>query len=124
MQPTTSHSRLHPRIPVATLCTTVINDREQLACLVDISERGLRIERPLRGRGDGRIVQLEFELPQVDEILWAQAEIRFDRMQRGVAGQPLRTSGVRIVAAASRHLRLMRDWVHWFAADAGSYGEL
>src|SRR5262245_19510319 len=115
MQPTTLRSRLQQRIPVATLCTTVINEREQLAGLVDVSESGLRIERPLRGRGDGRIVQLEFELPQVDEILWAQAEIRFDRMRRGAAGQPLRTSGVRIVAAASRHLRLMRDWVHAFA---------
>jgi hypothetical protein len=115
MQPTTIRSRLQPRIPVATLCTTVINEREQLACVVDISEGGLRIERPLRGRGDGRIVQLEFELPEVDEILWAQAEIRFDRMRAGAAGQPLRTSGVRIVAAASRHLRLMRDWVHAYA---------
>jgi hypothetical protein len=102
---------------VASLCTTLVGEREQFAFVVDVSERGLRIERPLRGRDEGRIVQLEFELPEVDEILWAKGEIRFDRLRPSTATQPLRTTGVCIVAAASRHLRLMRDWVHAFAAE-------
>jgi hypothetical protein len=116
MHVTTLRSRLHPRVPVASLCTTLVGDREQLACVVDVSERGLRLERPPQQRSDGRIVQLEFELPEIDEILWAKGEIRFDRLRATSASRAVRLSGVRIVAAASRHLRLMRDWVHAYAA--------
>jgi hypothetical protein len=75
----------------------------------------LRLERPLRGRSEGGLVQLEFELPGVDEILWARGEVRFDRLRRQGAAQAVRSTGVRIVAAASRHLGLLRDWVHAFA---------
>jgi hypothetical protein len=99
-----------PRIAVEALCSEVVAEREHYGLVVDLSEEGLRLQRPLRGRGDGRIVQLEFELPDADEIIWAKGEICFDQLWRAPAGA-LRTSGVRLVAAASRHLRLLRDWV-------------
>ena len=106
--------RSQPRIPLTALCSEIVAEKEQFAFVVDLSEQGLRLERPLRGRAESRIVQLEFALPEVDEIIWAKGEICFDQLrpanEPGVAGA-LRTSGVRLVAAAGRHLRLLRDYV-------------
>jgi hypothetical protein len=104
--------RLDPRIPVETLCSEVVDDREHFGVLVELSPGGVRLERPLAGRREGRIVQLEFELPEADEIIWAKGEGCFDRYRRAAQGAPgVRTTGVRLVAAASRHLRMLRDWV-------------
>jgi hypothetical protein len=104
--------RVDPRVPVESLCSEVVDDREHFGVLVDLSPQGVRLERPLGGRRDGRIVQLEFELPEADEIIWAKGEVCFDSVRR-VTGHapPVRTTGVRLVAAASRHLRMLRDWV-------------
>jgi hypothetical protein len=98
--------RVSPRIPVETLCSELVDEREQYSLITDLSESGLRLQRPLRGRSESRIVQLEFELPDADEIVWAKGEICFDQLWPG----GVRTSGVRIVAAATRHLRMLRDW--------------
>ncbi len=102
--------RLAPRIPVETLCSEVVDDREHFGVLVELAPGGIRLERPLTGRRDGRIVQLEFELPEADEIIWAKGEVCFDRYRRS-DDRAVRTTGVRLVAAASRHLRMLRDWV-------------
>jgi hypothetical protein len=106
--------RLAPRIPTETLCSELVADREQYALIVDVSEEGLRMQRPLGRRRDGRVVRLEFELPGVDEIIWAKGEICFDQMWRASVAPSgaVWTTGVRVVAAAQKHLRLMRDWVH------------
>ncbi len=104
--------RLDPRIPVESLCSEVVDDREHFGMLVDLSPQGVRLERPLSGRRDGRIVQLEFELPDADEIIWAKGEVCFDRYRRAPDGErAVRSTGVRLGAAASRHLRMLRDWV-------------
>jgi hypothetical protein len=106
--------RLDPRIAVETLCSEVVDDREHFGVLVELSPNGVRLERPLAGRRDGSIVQLEFELPDADEIIWAKGQVCFDRYGRGIEGSgvnAVRTTGVRLVAAASRHLRMLRDWV-------------
>jgi hypothetical protein len=104
--------RLDPRIPVETLCSEVIDDREHYGVLVELSPNGVRLERPLSGRREGRIVQLEFELPDADEIIWAKGEVCFDRYRQTFDGPgAVRSTGVRLVAAASRHLRMLRDWV-------------
>jgi len=80
--------------------------------LVELSPNGVRLERPLVGRREGSIVQLEFELPDADEIIWAKGEVCFDRYRRTHdAPGAVRTTGVRLVAAASRHLRMLREWV-------------
>jgi hypothetical protein len=100
-----------PRVPVESLGSEVVGERERPALIVDLSECGLRLERPLRGRADGRIIQLEFELPDADEIVWAKGEICFDRLRPSASGEPLRSTGVRLVAAAARHMRMLRDFV-------------
>ncbi len=103
------------------LCTEISGEAEQLGLLLDVSESGLRLERPHMGLGGPRglprerVVQLEFEHPAVDELIWAKGVIRFDKLEPLKDGmgptRVLRTSGVEIVAAAGRHLRLLRDFV-------------
>jgi hypothetical protein len=110
--------RSNPRIPTETLCTEVAGEREQYGLIVELSEAGLRLQRPLQGRMESRIVQLEFELPEVDEVVWAKGVVCFDQLWRvplanqAAQARVLRTSGVRVVAAATRHLRMLRDYVH------------
>ncbi len=65
-----------------------------------------------------RTLQLEIEVPEVDEIVWAKGEICFDEVHRvrsatglGLSGL-VRTSGVRVVAASSRHTRMLREYVY------------
>jgi hypothetical protein len=124
MRETIIAGRSQPRIAMnaPVMCSEIVADKEQFAFVVDISEQGLRLERPLRGRAESRIVQLELELPEVDEIIWAKGEICFDRLrpafEAGVPGA-VRMSGVRLVAAAGRHLRMLRDYVRAAVASAG-----
>ncbi len=109
-----SRQRIGSRIAVEKLASEVVNDKEQLGIVVDLSSTGLQLERRFFGRRESRVVQLEFELPEVDEIVWAKGEVCFDRIKPGVGG-PVRSTGIRLMAAASRHLRMLRDWV--MAAD-------
>ncbi len=109
------------RVRASGLCTEIAGQAEQLGLLLDVSEGGLRLERPHtnmggpRGMPRERVVQLEFEHPAIDELIWAKGVIRFDKLEPLHDGmgptRVLRTSGVEIVAAAGRHLRLLRDFV-------------
>jgi len=89
----------------------LVAERQLIGIISDVSEQGLRVERLARNTGS-RIVQVEFELPGTNETIWAKGELCFDRLRHTATGlQPVRTSGVRLVAAAQKHLRLMRDYV-------------
>jgi len=105
------------RVRAGGLCTEITEDAEQLGLLLDVSEAGIRLERPHRVAPRGhreRVVQLEFEHPGTDELIWAKGVIRFDKLEPfrdGAATKVRRTSGVEIVAAATRHLRLLREFV-------------
>ena len=105
------------RVRAGGLCTEITHDQEQLGLLLDVSEAGIRLERPLqltRRTTRERVVQLEFEHPGIDELIWAKGVIRFDKLEPfrdGGATKVRRTSGVEIVAAATRHLRLLREFV-------------
>jgi hypothetical protein len=86
--------------------------------VVDLSADGLRIQRPVISMSRARVIQLELEVPEVDEIIWASGEICFDEVHRvrspsglGLSGL-VRTSGVRVTAASSRHRRLLREYVY------------
>lgn len=117
--------RVGPRVPMETLCTELHGGGFRHALVVDLSEDGLRLERPIGGPRTRRL-QLELEIPGVDEIGWAAAEVCFDEV-RPAAGGIVRTSGLRLVSAATRHRRLLREYVHdtWRElrreADVGAY---
>ena len=79
------------------------------ALVIDLSEEGLRLQRPVGGPRT-RSLQLELEIPGIDELVWASGEICFDEVWRVPSGIT-RTSGVRILAAAQRHKRMLREYV-------------
>ena len=107
------------RVSASGLCTEFAADTEQLGLMLDVSETGIRLERPLSGPSAmarrERVVQLEFEHPGIDELIWCKGVIRFDRLEpfRQTEGpvRVRRVSGVEIVAAAGRHLRMLRDFI-------------
>ena len=103
--------RVGPRIPMESLCAELHGSGLRHALVVDMSEDGLRIERPFGGPRSRRL-QLELEIPGVDEIGWAAAEVCFDEIRRAGSGAVIRTSGLRLVSAALRHRRILREYVH------------
>jgi hypothetical protein len=110
--------RRAPRISLDGLCG-VVSDDDGLchASMSDLSSIGLCIERPFDARTARPVVQLEIELPGVDEIVWASAAVTYARVTRmrgrGRDGQArfwCRT-GLRIASASQRERRLLRDYV-------------
>lgn len=117
--------RFGPRIPVESLCAELTGGAFRHALVVDLSEDGLRIERPFGGPRTRRL-QLELEIPGVDEVGWAAADVCFDEVRRAGASI-VRTTGLRLVSAAQRHRRILREYVHdcWATlrreTDIGAY---
>lgn len=91
------------------LCSEVVGQELRDALVIDLSEDGLRLQRPLGGPRT-RNLQLELEIPGIDELVWAAGEICFDEVWRVPAGIT-RTSGIRLIAAAQRHKRMLREYV-------------
>jgi len=102
--------RAAARLGVEAFCTEIVDGRERHAFVADVSEAGLRLSRPDVGGPTPRLVQIELELPGLDEIIWARGQVCFDQIRREL-GQRVRVSGVRFAAAATRDLRLLRDYV-------------
>lgn len=108
--------RESPRIDVEALCWEVVDGRASTSLAVDLSSMGVRIERPYLGGPTRREVQLELEVPGVDEVMWAKGNACFDAVvpTRSPAGGPLgliRRTGYRLVLAATRDLRMLRELV-------------
>ena len=115
-----------PRVSVDGWCGVVTHHDLRHASVLELSEVGIRLERVFDPRVAARTVALELELPGVDEIIWARADVVFARLTPlgGLhpSGQPrlLCRAGLRIADAASRDLRLLRDYV--FATHAYAPG--
>jgi hypothetical protein len=107
-----------PRIGVEAFCSEILDGRERHAVVLDLSPTGLRMARPFTGGRMPREVQLEIELPGFDEIIWAKGHVCYDRIRPAAPGSSamsigriVRTSGIRLVAAAARDLRVLREFV-------------
>jgi hypothetical protein len=110
------HRRESPRIDVQAMCWELIDGREHSGLAVDLSSHGLRIERPYTGGATKREVQLELEVPGIDEVIWARGDATFDVLvpTRSAAGGPLeliRRTGYRIALAATRDMKMLREVV-------------
>lgn len=106
--------RVSPRIDVEALCWEVVDDKETSALIVDLSTQGARLERPFLGGRIEREVPLQLEVPGIDEVMWAKGDVVFDKLVPSPNAGPfglMRRTGYRIVIAASRDLRLLRDYV-------------
>jgi hypothetical protein len=111
----TDRKRSRPRIELEAFCSEILERGQRHAIAVDLCEDGLRIQRP-PGLAPEPLVQLEVELPGIDEVVWLCGAVRFDRVHhQGHTGHGLsgviRTTGIQLVAAAARHRRLLREYV-------------
>jgi hypothetical protein len=108
--------RLAPRIDVETFCSEVVGPRDHPGMVIDLSAEGARFERPYAGGPTPREIVLEMEVPEVDEVIWVRGEVCFDQIRQAPAGLGgslglIRTTGLRLVTAAARDLRMLRDCV-------------
>jgi hypothetical protein len=87
------------------------------ASMRDLSEIGLRLERPFDPKTARPVVQLEIELPGLDEVLWARAEVSFAILTpmagRTVDGQPRFwcSAGLRLAGVCTRERSMLREYV-------------
>lgn len=109
--------RADPRVTAHTFCSELLPSDLRHGFVVELSESGVRIERPFFGGRLGGRVQLEFELPELDEIVWAAVEPCYDVIARRSPGGPgglgglVRTTGFRVVSTAERSRRMVRDLI-------------
>ena len=94
----------------------VTNDELSHASMCNLSTTGLRLERPFDPRTAKPLVQLEIELPGIDEIMWASAVVTHALLTpfgRTSDGQPRFwcRAGLRIANASQREHRMLRDYV-------------
>jgi hypothetical protein len=97
------------------LCWEIVGERESSALCVDLSTRGVRVERPFVGGRIVREVPLQLEVPGIDEVMWARADVVFDQLLPSKTAGPfglLRRTGYRLALAAARDLRLLRDFIY------------
>jgi hypothetical protein len=98
--------RLGYRIPLDLMLTAYVNDRPLRALVLDLSDTGLRIEVVgNRAPAAGTMLAIEIGLPGVDETLWVSGTVQYQRPDDIASGL-----GVRFVAMANRHARLLRDF--------------
>jgi hypothetical protein len=102
-----SHRRHEPRVLVDAIALEMDDQLYRDARVIDLSESGLRIAR-LSPTWHSRVVQLEFEIPEVGETMWASGELRFDAAGPG----DITKSGIRLLAAANRHKKMLREYVN------------
>lgn len=106
--------RRAPRIFVDGFCGVVTKHELQPATLSNLSTLGLRLERPFDPDTASRVVQLEIELPGVDEIVWASAEVThayLTPMKGGAKPRFWCKAGLAIASLCGRERRLLNDYV-------------
>ena len=118
--------RLAPRVQLDGLCGVVSGQELRHATLLDLSALGLRIEHLLAPSSVSPLVrletelaspqvQLEIELPGIDEIVWASGEVTFTELSplaTGIGQLRFRCrAGIRIDRVARHERRLLRDYV-------------
>lgn len=109
--------RRAPRIVLDGLCGVVTGDAVQPAAMSDLSTLGLRVERVFDPKQARPFVQLEIELPGIDEVIWASCVVTHAWLTpmrgRRADGQPRFwcRAGLRIEDAARTEKRMLRDYV-------------
>lgn len=109
--------RAAPRVPSAGLAGVVTERALRPASIVDVSADGLRIELPFDARTAQRTVQLELELPGVDEVAWARGHVTFAHLSpmggTHPDGQPRLwcRAGLVLELAVGRDHRRLREYV-------------
>lgn len=109
--------RTDPRIDIDALCWELDDHGETYGKVVDLSPLGAKLERPFVAGKTRRLdLPLLLDVPGIDEVLWARGEVMFDQLVPTAtpAGGPfglVRRTGYRIVTAAQRDLKMLRELV-------------
>lgn len=108
--------RRAPRVPVDGLCGVASHNDLYHASMSDLSTTGLRLERVFDPKSAKPIVQLEIELPGIDEVVWASAAVThafLTPIGRTHDGQPRFwcKAGLRIADASRAERTMLRDYV-------------
>jgi hypothetical protein len=109
--------RRAPRISVDGFCSVASDDNLHHASMSNLSTLGLRLERPFDPAKARPIVQLEIELPGIDEVVWASAVVTHAYLTpmpgRRADGQPRFwcKAGLRIADASRAERKMLRDYV-------------
>lgn len=102
-----SDRRRSERFPVGFFFHQVIDDELHRSFTTDLSTVGLYAERPMVSfTRNSNIVQIELPLPDTSDSIWAKAEVVYDRF-----GAIFHGTGIRFLAMARPHQRLLRDWL-------------
>lgn len=110
--------RRAPRISVEGFCG-VVTDKDDLhhASMSNLSTLGLRLERPFDPDTARPVLQLEIDLPGLDEVVWASAIVTRAVLTpmpgRRADGQPRFwcRAGLRIGETSRRERRMLQDYV-------------
>lgn len=122
--------RSSPRVAVESFCWEIVDGKEIGSISLDLSTHGVRIERPYVGGGTRSEVQLELEIPEIDEMMWAKGAATYDVLvqDKSPSGGPMglvRRTGYRLVAGARRDFNRLAEYVmerekavrrQWYAA--------
>jgi hypothetical protein len=108
--------RCAPRISVDGFCGVASDHDLHYASLSNLSVHGLRLERVYDPATAKPVVQLEIELPGIDEVLWTSAKVTrtvLTRMGRHADGRPRFwcRAGLLIGDSSRRDRRLLREFV-------------
>lgn len=109
--------RRAPRISLEGFCGVVDHDELRHAALRDLSEFGLRLERVFDPKTARPVVQLEIELPGIDEVVWARAVVKRAMLTplpgRTADGQPRFwcSAGLRLGGVCRSERIMLRDYV-------------
>ena len=95
------------RVPIQLFLNEFVKDKAHRCMAVNLSPSGIYLNRLLTPfHRDGRVVGLEFELPETSEVIWARGEIRYDAMDRYFHG-----TGIEFTGMARVHERLIHDYI-------------
>ncbi len=99
------------RVPLQIFLNEYIDERAHRALATDVSPTGLYVQQVAKPRWfmrEHRFVQLEFDLPNTSDTIWARGEIRRDELD---TGDLVHGTGIHLVDIARGHARMLRDWV-------------
>lgn len=98
--------RLGFRIPFETMVTSYVRDRPIRGLAANLSDSGISMSAvSMLAPPPGTLVNLELELPGIDDSIWALGRICYRKDDRIASGL-----GVRFVEMARSQARLVRDF--------------
>ena len=105
-----------PRISVDGFCAVASDNDLNHAAMSDLSTLGLRLERVFDPSSARSVVQLEIDLPGIDEVVWTSAIVTrayLTPMGRRPDGQPRFwcRAGLRLGDTSRRERRMLHDYV-------------